>query len=346
MVPLGIFLIPSVNPSSWALTSAGLLWISLVGYFESSGWRKTGLGSLAVITAFMGGGARSDSAAYSILSVGVAVILTVNWSSFRYWLSALLPLGIVILSTFLYFSGSQSRSPLGQGDITGNPATLAFRNLLEVPWLWAGALGTDGLGWRDTAMPASVWVIGLLCFGALTFSGLRAMNIRKGLILGGISVMLVVLPVAILVSIRALVGPWLQPRYLLPLIVILAGVALFQVGSHRIALTRTQWAVLGIGLTAVQSAALHENIRRYVTGNDVYGWNLSANVEWWWGLPFGPMALWLAVSLLFGALIALAVSEFRSWVDAPISTNLPQTRQNSDLDDIPILRERGYLTGA
>ncbi|WP_051087272.1 MULTISPECIES: DUF2142 domain-containing protein [unclassified Leifsonia] len=313
MVPLGIFLIPSVNPSSWALTSAGLLWISLVGYFETRGWRQAALGALAVIAALMGGGARSDSALYSILMVGVAMLLAVRWKDRRFWLQSILGFAIAVISFLLYLTAQQSHSPLGQGDFVGSRVDLAFHDLINMPLLWAGTVGQEGLGWRDTPLPTSVWVIGLVAFGALTFGGLRAMNVRKGLVLAGGVVVLIVLPLYILVSIRSVVGPWLQPRYLLPLIIVVAGVALFQIGKHRIGFTRVQWAVLGISLIVMQTVALHENIRRYVTGNDVWGFNLSANVEWWWHLPFGPQALWAFTSLAFGVLVVFAITEFRSW---------------------------------
>ncbi|TDQ02862.1 MULTISPECIES: DUF2142 domain-containing protein [unclassified Leifsonia] len=314
LIPLGIFLVPSVNPSSWALTSAGLLWISLVGYFETRGWRQAGLGALAVVAAVIGGGARSDSALYSILSVGVAMLLTVRWKDPRFWLSSILGIVIAVISFVLYLTAGQSHSPLGRGGFTGSLLTLGFHNVLDVPLLWAGIYGVNGgTGWLDTTMPASVWVIGLVCFGALTFGGLRAMNWRKGLVLAGGVVVLVALPVAMLTAIRYTIDPILQPRYLLPLIIVVAGVALFQIGRHRIGFTRVQWAAVGVSLFAIQAVALHENIRRYVTGTEVWGANLSANVEWWWHLPFGPMAMWAGITVAFGLLTFFAVSEFRTW---------------------------------
>ncbi|WP_338419156.1 DUF2142 domain-containing protein [Cryobacterium breve] len=69
LVPLEMFIIPSTNPSSWAVISTGTLWISLLGFLETSGRRKFGLGTLAVVSTVIGVGARADAVPYSILAV-------------------------------------------------------------------------------------------------------------------------------------------------------------------------------------------------------------------------------------------------------------------------------------
>ncbi len=39
-------------------------------------------------------------------------------------------------------------------------------------------------------------------------------------------------------------------------------------------------------VAAAQAAALHTNLRRYVTGNDKFWFSLNHKIEWWW--PAGP----------------------------------------------------------
>ena len=43
LVPLGVFLIASNNPSSWAVISGGTVWLATLGYFTASGWRRWSL---------------------------------------------------------------------------------------------------------------------------------------------------------------------------------------------------------------------------------------------------------------------------------------------------------------
>jgi len=45
IVPLGLFLIASNNPSSWALIGIGSAWLALLGYLETHGKRKIALGA-------------------------------------------------------------------------------------------------------------------------------------------------------------------------------------------------------------------------------------------------------------------------------------------------------------
>ncbi len=39
-VPTGVFLIASVNPSGWAIVSAGTLWVALAGYLRAPTWTR------------------------------------------------------------------------------------------------------------------------------------------------------------------------------------------------------------------------------------------------------------------------------------------------------------------
>ncbi|WP_313541168.1 DUF2142 domain-containing protein [Leifsonia aquatica] len=314
LIPLGLFLIPSVNPSSWGLISSGLVLLAVVGYFESKGWRRVGLGVIAVLAAFLGGAARSDGAIFSVLATGAAVLLTMRRDR-RYWLSAILALGIVVLSVALFLTSGQSGSALSGGLGSGGKGTadwsLWFPILSQLPVLWAGGLGAVfGLGWVDTLMPGGVWVVTLAVFAALVFAGVRTLGVRKGLVLSGAAVGLVALPFYLQVSTGAMVGDRLQPRYVLPILILFAAVALWEPVGRRFDLTRTQWCILAAGLAVAQALALHTNIRRYVTGTDVTDVNLSARVEWWWNIPLSPMWLWVLASAAFAGLMALIVVEF------------------------------------
>lgn len=57
----------------------------------------------------------------------------------------------------------------------------------------------------------------------------------------------------------------------------------------------------------VHAAALHANILRYVPGDDVRGFDLGAQTEWWWGAGPGPPATWLIGSTAFAAAAGCAV---------------------------------------
>lgn len=315
LVPLGLFLISSLNPSSWAITSAALVMLSVVGYFESHGWRRIALGVLALLATFLGGGARADAAAFAALAALIAVALKLRLAHLRR-VSTLLPLAVIVFAACLYFVGNQGASALGgemgSARVPGKVSTLIVRILFDLPTLWAGAFGTgSGLGWLDTAMPSAVWVPGLLCFGGVVFTGLGSNSSRKGLMLGALAAVLIALPLYLLVQNHVIVGMEVQARYLLPLIIILASVALFRTEKGSIEFSGVQCGLIALGLAVAQAVALHTNLRRYVTGVDVFGLNLSRNVEWWWHIPLTPMMTWLLTSASFGVLMMLIALEYR-----------------------------------
>jgi len=195
----------------------------------------------------------------------------------------------------------------GQSDPSALPLPeLVIQNLLNVPSLWAGVFGTWQLGWLDTPMPAIVWVGALGVFAAIAFTGLRSMSWRKATALGVVLAALVLVPVWVLVQSRVTVGFEVQPRYVLPLVVMLGGVALLQVAGRRIEITGTQLWLAGGALIVANAVALHTNLRRYISGLDVSAWNLNHYLEWWWDIPVSPMVVWAIGSLAFaGAVIVM-----------------------------------------
>ena len=105
------------------------------------------------------------------------------------------------------------------------------------------------------------------------------------------------------------VGAWVQPRYMLPVVlIILALVALQGPGLAEPPTTR-QLMWVGSLASIAHAVALHVLMRRYITGIDVVEANLSSRVEWWWGVPITPMAVWVVGSLAFAALAILVAAQ-------------------------------------
>ncbi|HRN29341.1 MAG TPA: DUF2142 domain-containing protein, partial [Terrimesophilobacter sp.] len=60
LVPLGMFLIPSNNPSGWAVTGVGTAFLALLGWFETRDRTRWALGVLSLVGVLMAAGARGD----------------------------------------------------------------------------------------------------------------------------------------------------------------------------------------------------------------------------------------------------------------------------------------------
>lgn len=316
-VPLGLFILSSNNPSAWAITGIGAGWIALLGFFESEGWRKVTVGALFVLSALMAAGSRGDAAIYMVLAIAAVLILKAQRTR-EFARDAILPL-VVSLACFALFRLSRPVEALTEGlpgggggevdpDETGIFGIIAY-NLLEVPSLWTGIFGNEwGLGWLDTSMPAVVWLGGIACFIGVGFAAARHLDRRKlvVLVLGVLALWL--LPTVVLVAAEASVGENMQPRYLLPLIVLFAGVLMYAPPTQRIQFSRVQVAMVAATLSVTNLIALHLNIRRYVTGFDDLGANLDAGIEWWWDIPFSPMFVWIIGSAAFAGLLAMVLT--------------------------------------
>ncbi|MBD3942012.1 DUF2142 domain-containing protein [Microbacterium sp. NEAU-LLC] len=334
MIPWGVFLVASVNANGWAVLAGGTLWLAMLGFFETSGWRRITLAVLAALTAVIGAGARSDMAAYAVLGMGAAVLLASRRGlGRRFWLSVILPAALAIVCFALFLSAQQigiwqNGVAPGSGGSAQQGLGLLVHNFLALPSLWVGSLGTWPLGWNDVAIPPMVWVGTLFAASAAIFTGLVSMSWRKALVLAGTGLALAFLPLYLLQRSLTEVGGLVHPRYLLPLIMMFVGFALFPVGRRVPTASRLQiWTVAAI-LAIANAIALYSNIRRYTLA-DAPGVSLSTADSWWWesGVP-QPTVVWVVGSVAFTAALALLAHALitrvrRTRIDARVSSPLP-----------------------
>ncbi|MCY7402231.1 MAG: DUF2142 domain-containing protein [Nocardioides sp.] len=316
-VPLSMSILASINPSSWAVVGAALLWPALYVAFETTGRRQWALSGFAVLAAFIGSGSRADGCLFVLMSIALVLLLRV-----RHLRRALVPslaagVGLVIAASIFLTSGHASAvtEGLGYTRIELTTTQLLLINLSSLPTLWFGMLGSGPMGrtgWLDTVYPPMVSALGVATWFGLVLGGLRRMFPAKlvGLVLIGGA--LVVYPMALLIGSHVLVGEGVQPRYLLPMMVIFTGLALLGVrGSLPRLGPRWYWAAVG-ALGLAHTVALHIHIRRYVTGLDVSRILFGNDLEWWWGVGPSATSVWLVSSIGFIVLSAAALRPLRA----------------------------------
>lgn len=306
-VPLGMFIYGSTNPSSWALLSAATVWITLLGAMSSGGRRRGILLGLAVFGAVIGAGARADAAVYAVF--GVLIALLVGWRTPRKNIVPLVVAAvIVVISVAFYLSAWQGASIVGGLDSERLPLSGSqhLSNLLSAPSLWTGALGGWGLGWLDTAMPAVVSVLAAAVFWGAVFVGIGSSTVRRGIAVALALAAMWLVPVVLLAQSRMLVGELIQPRYLLPLMIVMVGVASARWDGER-AWKGLRLLLAASALTVANAVALHTNIRRYTTGMEQIHPDPGTNAEWWWAHAPSPAFVWI------GGSIALGVALFAFW---------------------------------
>ncbi|WP_255560095.1 DUF2142 domain-containing protein [Salinibacterium sp. M195] len=323
-LPLGVFLLASNNPSGWGVAGVGSAWLALLSFYDArtpvSRWASA---VLVVISVLMAAGSRGDAALYVTGALGVAAILAFA-NTKRFWLSTLLPLAMAVVAAAFFLSARQTSSGVNgfggqEAGPTGEQAVAAADNLggfgllvsnfLNVPSLWVGSFGSWPLGWLDTPLPEAVTFLALAAFVGIGFVGLSTLDWRKATAIAGVGFVLWALPTYVLTQGGDRVGEQVQPRYILPLVVLLGGLLVLQVGRKRFALGRVQTIAIVLSLSAAYLVALHMTMRRYITGNDAPGWNLNAGAEWFWsGVP-APMIVWGVGSLAFAALVVILARE-------------------------------------
>ena len=324
LLPLGMFLIPSTNPSSWAIIAVGTGWLALLGYLETNGWRSAGLAAIYLVALVLSVSSRVDS----ILFLGVASILAL-WQApltprqlWRKTWVAIFPLGFVtarlittpgnlerVIGGVNTNGETLSTLPWAQSADTVLPGTfdwaLLWNNIWSVPGLWTGVFGgrpLGSLGWLDTALPQIVGVgVGLVVIG-LIFEAVRKPGARKAWSLAAVFGALWVIPVYLLQISGALAGAEFQPRYLVPFMVVVVGTIVLTSQGLPLIQDRFRLSAIAVALIVANAIALHTNLRRYTTGTLVQGFNLNSPREWWWGfLPdfISPNVVWLVGALAF-----------------------------------------------
>ena len=346
-VPMGMFLIASNNPSGWAMVGVGTAWLAVLGYLERTGWRRWVLAAIALVATVMAAGSRGDAAIYTVLGIGAVFVLTfprvkVEWAKYARY--AVLPVVLVAIC-FLFFSlSSQTSSGLGgfsSGAPSGGPvldnAQPAERltgfgrfayNLLNTPFLWTGNFGEWGLGWLDTGLPNIVTFGALASFVAVGLVGLAGLWGRKLFVVLGAGITLWAVPLYVLTRGGQLMGVTVQPRYVLPLIVLLAGLVVVTRFGRTIPFTRVQVVLVVAALSVANLVALNVNMKRYIKGIDAPSSNLNVGIEWWWQGAPPPMVVWVVGSIAYAALL-LVVLRAVAW---PVVQVAPATA-NTEIDE-------------
>lgn len=314
-VPTGVFLFASNNPSGLMVAGVAAYWCGAYAYMsEAREHRRRTAAAVAVLvlSSLVALASRSDAGVYLGVASLAVLISTGGYLSGLRRRSVVL-VGISAVGAVVALTVPQSVQAIEGGATAYEPplTVLLFDNARELPRLVLGSLGTYPLGSLDTPMPGVVSTLMLLAFGGAVVGGLSVVSKEKWVASSVVAAALVVIPMTVLVAGHLLVGEqgYIQPRYLLPLLPMLVGTAVMAPrGQPGIGLHRGQVLLLAGAIVLAHAAALHTNIRRYVTGLDERGPDLRENVEWWWGTGPGPLTTWLFGATAFAVAVACALT--------------------------------------
>lgn len=271
IVPLGMFIIPSTNPSSWTLYAPAFIFLLVRSLLRTNDRTRTiAISTAAAAIATISSSARSDSAVFALFAVALAAIA--EWGAWFkrpafYVVSAL----ISTVALWSLAAGRQTGAASGglNGDATDaarGSIGLLIRNIVDLPGLLIGSLGTWNLGWLDTPMPSGVWAVMIAAFGSVVISAIAfKVRLREIWVSALAAFALCAVPLAIAQSSAATVGGFVQPRYVLPLLA-LALIALTTTPTQRNLVNRRQERILLWAVALANVLALAANTVRYSVG--------------------------------------------------------------------------------
>ena len=334
IIPIGIFFIASVNPSSWTIMGVGTFWAFCASALGPGIKTKRQLwnlwlgASLSLIIAML---ARGESAVYLTATIGA--ILIWRWKSIRERLSRnsllLLAGGLItaaISSLIIVFSrySSESFSFPGAQTTTDQPVPLV-KTLLELPSFLFGLFGGQsanfiiaesevsrgldgyrpsgflfGVGWTEFSLPSMVGLfIGAAAFGIFII-GLAHYSKPRAFAVTFLVVACVTQMILMRASIDFSSRVYLQPRYFFPLTLVILGIAATLSLKEKPFFSKMQLLLISSPIVIAGSVAWLATATRYAVGPSATYTNFGQPIEWWWN--FGPGRLtWFIIAFLITA---------------------------------------------
>ena len=286
-IPLGFFVLSSVNPSSW-LYIFSYLFISLFYKVLSKNQNPNTIAFtiLLITSAFLlAREARFDTLLFAVIFTVSLIPLISGYEQINKKIKILIYLSTLIMAPWLTLA-IWNRSYL----VNFREVQISnWENLTGVPSLITGAFGGWGLGSLETVMPAITFIGSFTTIISVIFIALKKISISESISLALLCFFAFILPLFVLIRSNLRVGEWLQPRYVLPIyyvILALSLVIIFKTLATQKLIIFIKFIYLMSTITFV--TALHTTYRRYTVGLDNYSLLFREPNSWWWDFKYFP----------------------------------------------------------
>lgn len=314
LFPLASYVIASVNNSSWSVLGIGTFWVFLAeAISKGERWQRVVAVVGVALSATMALGSRPEST-YFLLATAVAVII---WKKRRDELARLigfsvirkLVLTLLILLTALYYGRRFAASIDAYRQITPDifSVTLLLNNLVDIPMYIAGVSGLlgrpdwpFGLGWLDILVPQVVPLTIILIAAHFFFSNSVATTRKTKVVSISLFVCLILFVLMYCQRVGFRTDRFLQPRYLLPMLFPVVGIALSVDLADFVHRYRARFMVLA--MSAVGCVSLYAVMARFVWNAEISATPLSGLTatyrHWWWDISINPLTVLIIGSIL------------------------------------------------
>ena len=314
--PWGSFLISSIHPSAWTITLLPLFLVCLFAVTrEKSIVLRIFAGFAAFLIWFISQDIRSDARYFLVIAMFTAIVWGVKIrheiNSRPMWLKVSGVGALFII--YVQFLHPLVRNVIGAFGVSQLDKVFNLTTT-KVPLTIMDLFGGNyGLGSSDTPLSDLVVFCGVASLFLVIYTTAQRVSKRNWLIVFLMSILLILLPLRAELDGIGTGGRYILPLYLMCLITYLASVETSF--SRPLVTSRTISRILVFTLTLGNSIALHQTMRRYITGVDVIGWNLNKNAEWWWTIGPSPMTIWMLGTIAFGVTATLVLQMARVRVE-------------------------------
>ncbi len=313
-VPMGVYYVTSLNPSSWSVTGTTVYAGAFVASLTASTSRRRYLSLILVLLAsILCMTSRGDSAAF-IFVVSVALLCAIPWAKWKV-IHKISAAALSLLGLYVMFSGGQADIVSHSQDVSGRGVIeILLRSLAQFPDYLSAFFGRGrGPGWFDTSFDsAPIAIVAIAVASGVVFAIFHSMNVRKALTLLMVSGAIFGIP--FLTTVQGVQPEFVmyQPRYMLPLLAVFFFLGFVSSTKSSLPLSNLQVFCILLALLTVNFFALKRTIWRYIVGLHVPEplFKLDSFAQWWWDIPLGPTIVWLTSSVCaaLGALfVALAL---------------------------------------
>ena len=286
-IPLGFFLLSSVNPSSWLYIFSFLFLPVTYRIFAEKNQPYLFMTKLLILglTFLLSLTARPDTLLFaSIFGITLLpVIFSFEVKKLRNRIA--IYLSTLFISIYLMLS-IWSRSNL----VNFRESKISSWEIVtSLPSIITGVFGGWGLGSLETTMPPVTYVGSFVIVLALLFYGLRFVNLPEAVSIFLIGLFAFIVPFFVVLRSNLRVGEWLQPRYILPIFYVLIGLSLIVVfrSFHEKSLLIIVNLIFFLS-SITFTFSLHTFYRRYVAGLDNFNLFFEKTNSWWWEFSIFP----------------------------------------------------------
>jgi hypothetical protein len=280
-IPLGFFILSSVNPSSWLYIFAFTCLPFVYKLFQQKDSPTLVSSKILILfaTLILALEGRSDTLLFaSIFAVSLLPVifnLTMKNENYKIFVNIFTlvmagPLAIAVWNRSNLVNFRESK--IGEWEI-----------LTSLPSIITGVFGGWGLGSLETTMPPITYIGSFVTILGILFMSLRFINKSESITYILLGFFAFLIPFFVLVRSNLRVGEWVQPRYILPIFYALVGLCLIVIFRSF----KTKPLLLVINFLFVISTisfsfALHTFYRRYTVGLDNYSLIFREPDSWWW----------------------------------------------------------------